>query len=81
MEKMNESSNAQAWELEVTCKNKEILTEVVNAIMSFNVIDFSVDNVDIDGENSRYLVFMSCSWFNNLKLLCDKLAEIEERLG
>ena len=79
----NKDSNAQSWELEVTCKNKKYLDAVVKAILSYGMIDFEVENVECmsnsDGWDGRYLVLMSCSWFNNLKKIAKDLAKIEKK--
>jgi hypothetical protein len=85
MIKVDEKSNAQSWELEVTCKNKKYLDEVVKAILSYGMIDFKVENVEClsnyDGWEGRYTVFMWCSWFNNLANISKDLKKIEKRLG
>lgn len=81
---VDEKSNAQCWELEVTCKNKKYLDEIVKAILKYGMIEFEVRNVEClsnyDGWDGRYTVLMWCSWFNNLKNITTDLAEIEERL-
>lgn len=83
MDGQNKESNAQNWELEVTCKNKAILDDVVNALLEIGVIGFEVETVDIDRTpdrlDGRYIVFMECAWFHNLKELVDKLAQIENK--
>ena len=80
----NKDSNAQNWELEVTCKNKKFLDAVVKAILSYGMIDFEVENVECmsnsDGWDGRYLVLMSCSWFSNLKKITKDLAKIEKKI-
>ena len=85
MIKVDEKSNAQSWELEVTCKNKKYLDEVVKAILSYGMIDFKVENVEClsnyDGWECIYTVFMWCSWFNNLANISKDLKKIEKRLG
>lgn len=79
----DEKSNAQCWELEVTCKNKKYLDAVVKAILKHGVIDFEVVNVECLGNHpewdGRYTVFMWCSWFSNLKRIAKDLAKIEKR--
>lgn len=84
MIKLDEKSNAQSWELEITCKNKKYLDEVVKAILKYGMIDFEVNNTEClsntDEWDGRYTVLMWCSWFNNLKNITTDLAEIEERL-
>ena len=84
MIKVDEKSNAQAWELEIACKNKKYLDEVVNAILKHGCISFEVEvgeNISRNEDwDSRYTVLIWCSWFANLKLITDDLAEIEERL-
>ena len=85
MIKLDEKSNAQSWELEVTCKNKKYLDEVVKAVLSYGMIDFEVENVEYlsnsDGWEGRYTVFMWCNWFNNLASISKDLKKIEKRLG
>jgi hypothetical protein len=80
----DEKSNAQSWELEVTCKNKKYLDAVVKAILSYGMINFSVENVECitnhEQWDGRYTVFMWCSWFNNLSDLAKDLAKIEKKL-
>lgn len=82
--KLDEKSNAQSWELEITCKNKKYLDEVVKSILKYGMIDFEVNNTEClsnaDEWDGRYTVLMWCSWFNNLKNITTDLAEIEERL-
>lgn len=85
MIKGDSASNAQSWELEVVCKNRKYLTDVVNAILDDGKIDFEVCNVDggftfdTDEFDGHYTVLMSCSWFHNLKLIADALEKIEEK--
>lgn len=85
MIKTDEKSNAQSWELEVTCKNKKYLDEVVQAILSYGMINFEVENVEClsnaDEWDGRYVVLMWCSWFNNLAAIAKDLKRIEKRLG
>ena len=85
MIKLDEKSNAQSWELEITCKNKKYLDEVVKAVLSYGMIDFEVENVEYlsnsDGWEGRYTVFMWCNWFNNLASISKDLKKIEKRLG
>tara|TARA_B110000285_G_scaffold200940_1_gene235186 strand:- start:305 stop:562 length:258 start_codon:yes stop_codon:yes gene_type:complete len=85
MIKLDEKSNAQSWELEITCKNKKYLDEVVKAVLSYGMIDFEVENVEClsnsDGREGRYTVFMWCRWFNNLASISKDLKKIEKRLG
>jgi hypothetical protein len=80
----DEKSNAQSWELEVACKNKKYMYAVVNAIQKYGMIDFSVENVEITNYDEeiggRYLIFMNCSGFNNLKNISNDLAKIEKDL-
>jgi len=84
MIKLDEKSNAQSWELEITCKNKKYLDEVVKAILKYGMIDFEVNTIEClsnaDEWDGRYIVLMWCSWFSNLKNITTDLAEIEERL-
>ena len=42
----DEKSNAQSWELEVTCKNKKYLKAVVKAILKYGMIEFEVNVVE-----------------------------------
>jgi len=46
MIKFDEKSNAQSWKLEVTCKNKKYLEEVVKVILKYGMVDFNVENID-----------------------------------
>lgn len=82
--KLEEKSNAQSWELEITCKNKKYLDEVVKAILKQGMIDFEVNNTEFlsntDECDGRYTVLMWCNWFSNLKNITSDLAEIEKRL-
>ena len=83
MMKLDEKSNAQAWELEVTCKNKKYLDEVVKAILKYGMINFEVELVEClsnhEEYNGRYTVLMWCSWFNNLSNIAKDLSEIETK--
>jgi len=89
MMKLDDKSNAQNWELEVTCKNKKYLDEVVMTILKYGMIEFEVQNVECitncggvnnDEWDGRYVVLMWCCSFNILKNISNDLAEIEERL-
>ena len=84
MIKVDNKSNAQSWELEVTCKNKKYLDEVVKAILKYGMINFEVEIIDCitnhEKWNGRYTVLMWCSWFNNLANISKDLAKIEKRL-
>lgn len=85
MIKCDEMSNAQAWELEVVCKNKKYLNAVVNAVLKYGYINFEVEIVDRlpdnDGKwDACYTVFMWSSWFNNLRPIAKDLAKIEKKL-
>jgi hypothetical protein len=86
MVKQNELSNAQTWELEVVCKNKEYLTQVVNSILNYGMLDFEVECCndvfqDHGGDfNGHYTVLIFGSWFNNLNNLTNDLKNIEEKL-
>jgi hypothetical protein len=81
----NEKSDAQGWELEVTCKNKMYLEAIVSAILRCGLIEFEVRIVDIDNKldlidviDGRYIVFMWGSWFSNLRNMSNVLADIED---
>ena len=81
----DEKSNAQSWELEVTCKNKKYLKAVVKAILKYGMIEFEVNVVEYtawqDNKwDARYTVLMWCSWFNILKNVSKDLAKIEKKL-
>jgi len=81
----DEKSNAQSWELEVTCKNRKYLNAVVKSILKYGMINFTVEFVDWNychegGHDGRYIVFMWCSWFNNLSAISKDLAKIEKKL-
>jgi len=81
MIKHDEKSNGQSWELEVTCKSKEYLDAIVEAILSFGMFDFDVEVVEWFSEtDGRYLVLIYGSWFSNLNKLSKKLAKIENKL-
>ena len=85
MLKVDEKSNAQSWELEVTCKNKIYLDAVVSAILKYGMIEFEVNLIDVstghDGIfDGRYTVLMWCSWLHNLKKITKDLAKIEKKL-
>jgi len=84
MIKTDTKSNAQSWELEVTCKNKEYLDAVVIAALKYGMIDIEVECIDFinggDKPDGRYLVLLSCSWFNNLRDISNDLYEIEKKL-
>lgn len=84
MIKLDEKSNAQSWELEITCKNKKYLDEVVNAILKYGMIDFEVNNTEClsnaDEWDGRYTVLMWCSWFSILSDIAKDLKKIEKRL-
>ena len=78
-------TKAQGWELEVVCKNRTYLNEVVNAILKYGMINFEVNNIDgsynYDGEfEGSYTVLMWCHWFHNLSNIAKDLEEIEKRL-
>ena len=81
---VDEKSNAQSWELEVTCKNKKYLNEIVYAILKYGNIEFEVNIVECMSNNEdwdgRYIVLMWCSWFSNLTNISSDLAKIEKEL-
>jgi len=84
MIKVDEKSNAQSWELEVTCKNKVYLDAVIHAILKYGMIEFEVNLVDINTSHDgifdgRYTVLMWCSWFHNLKRITKDLNKIEKK--
>jgi hypothetical protein len=78
-------SNAQPWELEVVCKNKKYLDEVVTAILKHGSINFEVTveefnryhNEEIEG---IYTVLLWSTWFNNLANISNDLRDIESKL-
>ena len=84
MIKVNDKSNAQSWELEVTCKNKKYLNAVVKAILKYGNIEFEVELVECMSNHEkwdgRYTVLMWCNWFNNLSAIAKDLAKIEKKL-
>jgi hypothetical protein len=87
MIKLDENSKAQSWELEVTCKDRVYLNEVVTAILKYGIINFEVEVVesytnhdDDDKREGSYTVLMWCSWFSNLGDIANDLKEIENRL-
>lgn len=82
----NEISNAQSWELEITCKNRKYLDAVVLAILKYGMLNFEVKAVEVHGDKDgvfegRYLVLIWCCWFHNLSSLCEDLKKIEEELN
>lgn len=86
MIKQNELSNAQSWELEVVCKNKEYLNQVVMAILEYGMLNFEVECCsDVIANHERefdghYTVLIFGHWFNNLNDLTADLKCIEEKL-
>ena len=81
----DEKSNTQSWELEVTCKNKEYLNQIVSIILSVGIIEFEVNTVDgyfneDDVWEGRYLVLLWCSGFTNLNHVSKEFAQIEDSL-
>jgi hypothetical protein len=85
MIKTDGESNAQSWELEVTCKDKKYLKAVVKAILKYGLINFEVESVDFHhlhegGWDGRYTILMWSSWFNNLAAISKDLAKIEKKL-
>lgn len=84
MIKSDENSNAQTWELEISCKNKKYLDAVVEAILKYGILNFEVEVGECIGNHpewdSRYTVLIWCSWFNNLASIANDLAEIQEKL-
>ena len=80
MIKQNENSNAQAWELEVLCKNKKYLDKVVFAILEVEFIDFEVESVYNEKFEHRWTVLMFGNWFANLSIITSKLKQIEKEL-
>jgi len=84
MIKLDENSNAQAWELEVVCRNKKYLDAVVKAILKYGCIGFEVEagegGYKKDIWDGRYTVLIWCSWFSYLGKLGVDLSDIEEKL-
>lgn len=81
---VDENTNAQGWELEVICKNREYLNAVVKAVLKYGMINFEVEVIDGAGNHDgvwegRYSVLMWCSWFHNLNSLTKDLARIEKK--
>lgn len=83
MIKTDEKSNAQSWELEITCKNKKYLQDIVKYLVKDGRYEFEVNSVEIVGNVSefdgRYIILIWCSWFNNLALLSRVLKRIENK--
>ena len=83
MIKVDDKSNAQSWELEVTCKNKKYLDAVVMAILKYGMISFEVENIEClsshEGWDGRYTVLKWCRCFSNLKEISKDLAKIEKK--
>ena len=84
MMKLDENSKAQSLELEVTCKNREYLNEVVKAILKYGMMNFEVNSVEChsnhEGWEGSYTVLIWCSWFSNLGGIARDLKKIEKRL-
>jgi hypothetical protein len=80
----DEKSNAQSWELEITCKNKKYLDAVVKAVLKYGMMNFEVESIECTTNHEhwdgRYLVLIWCSWFSNLSDLAKDLAKIEKKL-
>lgn len=77
MIKLSEESNAQSWELEITCKNKEYRNAIIKMLLKYDFINFEV-RINSTVEN-RYLILIWCSWFSNLKDVAEDLNKIEEK--
>jgi len=85
MIKVDEKSNAQSWELEVTCKNRAYRDAIVKAALEDGFIEFEVELVDIihsheESMDARYTVLMWGSWFNRLANIAKKLNKIEKNI-
>lgn len=85
MIKLDEQSNAQSWELEITCKSKEYLDKIVKAILKCGNIEFEVNLVEGSFNHEgvwvgKYTVLMWCNWFNNLSQISNDLRKIEKKL-
>lgn len=84
MVEIDEKSNAQSWELKVTCKNSKYLNAIIEAILKYGMMDFEVKNIEFfsnpDGHEGRYLITIQCSWFGNLRRISKDLAKIEQHL-
>lgn len=84
MIKEDELSNAQSWELEVVCKNKEYLDSVVSAILKYGMMNFEVELIECTSNipkwEGRYRVLIWSCWFNNLKNISKDLAKIEKQI-
>lgn len=79
-------SNAQPWELEVVCKNKKYLDEVVKAVLKCGNLSFEVNTEELSSDSNGnfdgiYTVLIWCCWFNNLSSLAQDLEKIETKLG
>lgn len=84
MIKSDDKSNAQCWELEVTCKNRKYLKDIVGALLKHGMINFEVELIDYhyfneDGMDARYTVFMWCTCFNHLLGISTDLQRIEDK--
>ena len=83
MIKLDENSNANPWELEIVCKNKQYLDAVVEAILKYGSISFEVEVgeciTNIDEWDSRYIVLIWSNWFSSLAKICIDLSVIEEK--
>jgi hypothetical protein len=80
MIKQNVNSNAQSWELEIVCKNKQYLERIVLALLEASNINFEVERTCNDRLEDIWTIFMWSSWFDNLSFIANKLDKIEEEL-
>ena len=83
MIKTDETSNAQCWELEVTCKNVKYRDAVIKAALSLGHVDIETDSVECTHNypkwEGKYTVLMWSSGFNNLAYLSKKLKKLEDK--
>jgi hypothetical protein len=87
MIKSCETSNAQTWELEITCRNRAYKDAIVLALLKHGVINFEVECIEVISTqdefacDGKFLIFMWTSGFCNLLSVSTDLAEIQEKIG
>lgn len=85
MIKVDEKSNAQSWELEVTCKSKKYLDAIMKVLKKYGMVEFEVNMVDVNYTHpewcARYTVLMWCCGFNNLANLSRDLKKVEKKMN
>ena len=81
MIKSDLNSQANPWELEVLCKNRDYLNKVIEAILSFGHFNFEVETIEITSNHPEfqgiYTGLVAGSWLSNSHDLAEKLSIIE----